>query len=351
MLNPPLLAGLTARVVQTPRLAMHVLERGDPNNQPIVLVHGNVSAARFWEELMLVLPDDYYVIAPDLRSYGRSERLPLDATRGVRDFSDDLDSLLQTLNLRQPHLVGWSLGGNIILQYALDYAANVRSLTLVAPGSPYGYGGTHGHDGQPNSPDYAGSGGGTANAAFVEALKNQDRGAGPVSPRTIMNSFYFKPPFRSSREDMFVDEMLQTYCSPQNYPGDLVASENWPLVAPGTGGVNNALSPKYLNQSSFATIQPQPPVLWIRGDADQIVSDASMFDLCMLGQLGLVPGWPGAETHPAQPMVGQMRAVLENYAAHGGDYQETVLANCGHSPHIEQPSLFNTALLDFLTQV
>jgi pimeloyl-ACP methyl ester carboxylesterase len=77
-------------------------------------------------------------------------------------------------------------------------------------------------------------------------------------------------------------------------------------------------------------------VLWIHGADDQIVSDTSLLDFGFLGQLGAVPGWPGAEVYPPQPMKTQLRAVLEKYKANGGQYQEVVLSDCGHSPHIEK---------------
>lgn len=54
-----------------------------------------------------------------------------------------------------------------------------------------------------------------------------------------------------------------------------------------------------------------------------------------------MPGWPGADAYPPQPMVGQMRAVLDRYRAAGGRYEERVLADCGHSPHLELPDEFN----------
>jgi pimeloyl-ACP methyl ester carboxylesterase len=75
-----------------------------------------------------------------------------------------------------------------------------------------------------------------------------------------------------------------------------------------------------------------------------------MFDLAYLGQLGAIPGWPGAETHPPQPMIAQTRAVLEKYAAAGGTYDEVVFENTGHSPHIEAPSEFAAALQKGLTR-
>ena len=71
------------------------------------------------------------------------------------------------------------------------------------------------------------------------------------------------------------------------------------------------------------------------------MSDNSLFDFGTLGQLGAVPGWPGAEICPPQPMVSQTRKVLEKYAQNGGSFTEEVIENTGHSPYIEKPEEFN----------
>jgi pimeloyl-ACP methyl ester carboxylesterase len=133
-----------------------------------------------------------------------------------------------------------------------------------------------------------------------------------------------------------------------HYPGDTTTSPNWPTVAPGVKGVNNAYAPKYCNLGRFSQIAPEHDVLWIRGADDQIVSDTSLFDFGFLGQLGAVPGWPGAEAYPPQPMVGQMRAVLDAYSARGGKVREEILPDVGHSPHVEAPEKFRQLLLAFL---
>jgi pimeloyl-ACP methyl ester carboxylesterase len=342
--------------VPTSRLRTHVLTAGPAGAPTLVLVHGNVSSARFFARSLSVLAERRYrCLAPDLRGFGLTEPVAVDARRGVRDFSDDLHALLTETGLvpggYRVHLLGWSLGGGVVLQYAIDHPGTVASIVLESPMSPYGFGGTRDLAGTPCWPDFAGSGGGTASPEMVRRIAEGDRGTGDAaSPRSVLTTLYGKPPFHlpAELEDELVDAMLQMTTGDDFYPGDAAGSPNWPGTAPGEHGVNNAISPRYFDVSGFARVPDRPPVLWIRGDSDQIVSDASLVDLGYLGQLGAVPGWPGADIYPPQPMVGQMRDVLDRYRAAGGRYTEHVLAGCGHSPHLEQPAEFDALVGDFL---
>lgn len=344
-----LLAGITARRVPTERLAVNVLEVTGRTGTPVVFVHGNVSSSLFWQRTMLDLPAGYRPLAVDLRGFGDTDPEPVDATRGLRDYADDLAATVAALELGSAHLVGWSMGGGVVLQLIRDQPRLARTVTLVNPVSPYGFGGTRGADGELVDETGAGSGGGCANPDFVAQLRAGDRSAdSPLSPRQVLHSFYVNPPCQLDDEDMLVESMLSTRIGDAHYPGDVVATDAWPGVAPGRGGVLNALAPKHFRLDDLHTITPKPPIRWIRGDADQIISDTSMFDLAQLGALGAVPGWPGEATHPAQPMVAQTRAVLDRYAAAGGAYDEVVIAGAGHSPHIERPAEFGAALREVL---
>ena len=163
-----LLPGISTHMLDTDRLRMRYLESGPSDGIPVVLIHGNLATSRFYEHVMSVAPERYRCIAPDMRGFGNTARVPIDATRGLRDWSDDTFSLVRALGITRPvHLVGWSTGGAAIGNYAEDRP--VASLTFVDPVSPYGFGGVH-VDGTPCFPDYAGSGGGTGNPDFTQRI-------------------------------------------------------------------------------------------------------------------------------------------------------------------------------------
>ena len=301
--------------LSTSRTVTNVLESGDPAGVPVVFVHGNVSSSVFWARTMARLPAGYRALAPDLRGFGDSDPAPVDATRGLRDFSDDLLALLDALEVESAHFVGWSLGGGAVLQLLVDAPARVRSLTLVDPVSPLGFG------------EYA-PGAGCVHPDFLERLASGDTSAdSPLSPRNVLLAHYVRPGFVPEDLDLLVAGMLTTVIGEDNYPGDVVPSPEPPGFVPGTRGVINALAPRYFRIESLAAVDPTPPILWIRGSDDVIVSDASLYDL--------------AEGAAKQPMVRQMREVLRTYR---GRWEETVIAHSGHGPHLDRPAEFDAAL-------
>ncbi|MEU0569411.1 alpha/beta hydrolase, partial [Nonomuraea sp. NPDC005983] len=283
--------------VTTPRLTQHVMTVEGRSGEAVLFVHGNVSSAAFWRDSMAALPQGCRPLAVDLRGFGGTDPAPVDASRGLRDFSDDVLELVDALELDGVHLVGWSLGGGVVLQMLRDRPAAVRSVTLVNPISPYGFGGTEGADGRLTHPDGTGAGAGAANPDFVARLSAGDVSAeAPTSPLSVFRSSYVKNPVPD--EGFYVRSMLTTHVGEANYPGDAAGSAEWPGVSPGKRGVLNAIAPTNFRLDDLHEIDPKPPILWIRGADDVIVSDTSLFDLAHLGALGVVAGWPGPTAPP-----------------------------------------------------
>ena len=99
------------------------------NGEPVVLVHAGVADRSMWDDQVEALRDAYRVIRHDTRGFGETE------TEAV-PFSNraDIAALLDHLGERSAHLVGLSRGGQIALDFALEYPERVRSLTAVAGG-------------------------------------------------------------------------------------------------------------------------------------------------------------------------------------------------------------------------
>ncbi len=149
-------------------------------------------------------------------------------------------------------------------------------------------------------------------------------------------------------EQVLLDELLLSEVGERGYPGDLTPSDNWPGVAPGTVGVINALSPKYCNWADIVDLDPKPPILWVHGSDDVVVSNGSSWDMGTLGRMELVPGWPGEDTFPPQPMVDQIREVLTAYRDAGGSVQMEMFEGSGHGPFLDNLDRFCGVFYGFL---
>ena len=99
--------------VRTDRLRVNCWTSGPEDGTPLLFVHGNLVSGRWFEHVAERLPDQVRVVAPDLRGFGDTEPRPVDATRGLRDWADDVAAVVAELGWAadgKVHAVGWSLG-------------------------------------------------------------------------------------------------------------------------------------------------------------------------------------------------------------------------------------------------
>jgi pimeloyl-ACP methyl ester carboxylesterase len=87
---------------------------GNPNGQPVLLLHGGGQTRNAWGETARVLAEHgYCAIAVDLRGHGESDWAK-DGEYGIAQFLGDIHSVIDTFST-PPILVGASLGGIISL--------------------------------------------------------------------------------------------------------------------------------------------------------------------------------------------------------------------------------------------
>ena len=95
----------------------------------VVLVHGLGGSIENWQYNISVLARQHRVYALDLLGFGRTDKLPLPKhlTELVQFTSDFLD----TQGITKACLVGNSLGGGLVLQFAIQFPNKVEKLVLV----------------------------------------------------------------------------------------------------------------------------------------------------------------------------------------------------------------------------
>ena len=120
-------------------LRLHFTEIGTPSTtKPSVLfIHGGGPGAsgysNFKRNLPVIAAAGYHVVAPDLLGYGLSDK-PDDIDYTSTLHLGTLRELVAALGIASVVPLGNSLGGNIALEYALDYPESVPALALTAPG-------------------------------------------------------------------------------------------------------------------------------------------------------------------------------------------------------------------------
>ncbi len=349
------LPGISAERITTARLSTRVLFHGPDDGIPVLFIHGNFSSATWWEESMLAMPGNYRAIAPDQRGFGGADpSAKINAQRGMNDLVEDAIALMDHLGYEKFHLVGNSLGGLVAWWMIAAWPQRLLSVTLPGPGSPYGFGATRDELGTPVNDDYAGSGGGLLNRDLIRNIREGDFTAeSPFTARSVLRLLVWGPPFIPEREDALVEATLQVHLGDRDLPGDHVSSDNWPHFAPGKWGATNAMSPKYTGDlvDRILAASPKPKILWIYGADDVAVSNNAASDPATRGQAGFLEGYPGVESYPPQPMMRQIRKVLDDYAASGGEYEEVAISNSGHVPFMSHPDKFNRSFHKHLARI
>ncbi len=105
----------------------HAKWTGTAQRDPVLLLHGGLMNSNYFGYLVPALTaQGYSVIAVDSRSQGRSPHLEAPITYDAME--QDIVALLDGLQIRQVSLVGWSDGGIVGLQLAIDHPQRLRRL-------------------------------------------------------------------------------------------------------------------------------------------------------------------------------------------------------------------------------
>lgn len=97
---------------------------------PMIFLHADTLDSRQWEEQFKYFSNRYHVVRYDMRGFGKSD-IP---SSEPYSFAEDLNLLMEELSLQKAHLVGLSLGGAEILNFARVHPQKTISLVLADSG-------------------------------------------------------------------------------------------------------------------------------------------------------------------------------------------------------------------------
>ncbi len=100
--------------------------------ETLVLIHGMAGSSRTWRDVMGPLSRTHRVLAPDLLGHGQSEKPSGDYSLGA--LASGVRDLMAHLGIDRATLVGQSLGGGVVMQFAYQFPERCERIVLVSSG-------------------------------------------------------------------------------------------------------------------------------------------------------------------------------------------------------------------------
>jgi pimeloyl-ACP methyl ester carboxylesterase len=118
------------RFFESSRLKLHYTVWGDESKPPLLLVHGGRDHARSWDFVAQAMLDRYSVYCPDLRGHGDSD-WAIGGAYPLPNYVSDLARLVELIDRGPVQIVGHSLGGRVVLDYASTVPDKVTKFVCI----------------------------------------------------------------------------------------------------------------------------------------------------------------------------------------------------------------------------
>ncbi|MDO5848361.1 MAG: alpha/beta hydrolase [Methanobrevibacter sp.] len=102
----------------------------DGHGFPVVLIHGFSDDLHYWDHTTKVLKKYFTVIRIDLRGHGKTPIGEKNVDNHL--LARDIAELLKKLYIEKCHVIGFSLGGSVAMDIALNNPKLVKSLVLIS---------------------------------------------------------------------------------------------------------------------------------------------------------------------------------------------------------------------------
>ena len=114
--------------------AVSVRVRSGGRGTPLLLLHGHPQTLMMWEKVAPALAEDFFVVAPDLRGYGKSSKPASTADHrpySKRAMAEDQIALMAHFGFERFDVCGHDRGGRVGYRLALDHPGAVSKLAVL----------------------------------------------------------------------------------------------------------------------------------------------------------------------------------------------------------------------------
>lgn len=226
------------------------------NGFPMVFVHGFPMDHTAWDDFVKPLAEKYRVILPDNAGFGKSSLPPEDLTMDY--YADCIKAILDEEKARECLMIGHSMGGYIVLNFAKRFPASLKGFGLL------------------NSTAYADDDAKKQNRIEVAATA---RKGDAVSFVNAMLHKLFGEKYSSSHE--------QDIVSMKNHFGSAATTE---------GIAQASLAMGKREDTSSVLINTKVPVLFIIGKEDKVIPPEKILPLTHLPERSVI-GMPEEAGH------------------------------------------------------
>ena len=244
----------TARIALPTGVTLNVQSGGPRGAEAIIFLHGFPESHRTWREIAPVLAEDYFVVCPDQRGFGASDK-----PEGVEQYRtdqilEDLLALADALGLGRFTLVGHDWGGAVAWLAALRHPDRIRRLVIVNAPHPLVF-----QKSLIDDPHQR------AASQYISAFRNP--GMEHALEAMGLETFYSKTFASHADISKVPDEERAAYLADWGAPGALTAMLNWyrasEIMVPAVGEV--AAAP-FWTTLPFPVLKVPTLVVWAMRD-------------------------------------------------------------------------------------
>jgi pimeloyl-ACP methyl ester carboxylesterase len=195
--------------ISTPAGTFDALMAGEPDDRPVLLLHGFPESAQEWEyQLGALASNGCFAVAFDQRGYSPGVRPPDVADYRMEELAGDVLAVADALGWAKFDLVGHDWGAAVAWQVAAEHADRIRKLAAVSIPHPGAFSAALRED--PEQQTMSG---------YMQALqgKNAERQLLADNGAGLRRMFDYKPP--PSRIDDYVQRLTE--------PGAMTGALNW----------------------------------------------------------------------------------------------------------------------------